>query len=179
MQYFKGDADELKWIGGGADAFDTVSLQKDTFYEECFECFILGDIIKESDLSPLAGAINTELFRENFVDIFEAFVLVGTFDAYITVFQAIFGGDSGIEFTVPAPGKLNIDIEGTGIEESPFLARYIQNNSYNFDFVIDDEDDNIVFQSVMGFQSQYELEQMLFEMVPAGIFTTISLTLGT
>jgi hypothetical protein len=83
-----------------------------------------------------------------------------------------------VDFTVPAPGKLNIDIEAAGVELADFISRYIEDNTYLFDEVIDDEGDNIVFQSVKGFQSQYELEQMLFEMVPAGIFTTISLTIG-
>jgi hypothetical protein len=76
------------------------------------------------------------------------------------------------------PGKLNIDITASGVQISDFISREIVNNEYVFDEVIDDEGDNIVFQGVKGFETQYELEQMLFEMVPAGIYTEITLTLG-
>jgi hypothetical protein len=178
-QPYKGDAVELKWTGGGADAFDTIGMQLDLFYEECFECFMLGEIISESELSPLANAIDPEIFRESFVEIFDAFVAGGTFEAYLTVFAKIFGEDAIVEFTVPAPGKLTIAIEAAGIETSNFISRTIESNSYVFANMLTQADEQILFQSIKGFASQYELEQMLFEMVPAGIYTTISLTLGT
>ena len=83
---------------------------------------------------------------------------------------------------MPSPGKLQIDISAPGIEESNFVARHIHSNEYLYDNVIwydgiDDPGGNILFQTVKGFQSQYELELMLFEMVPAGVFTEITLTL--
>jgi hypothetical protein len=80
---------------------------------------------------------------------------------------------------VPAPGKLNIDIVAAGTALYDFIARIIVENEYQFDTIIDDEDDTIVFQAIKGFESQYELEQMLFEMVPAGIYTEITLTIGS
>jgi hypothetical protein len=180
MQYYKGDAEELKWIAGADDAFDNVGISKDTFFDECFENHVLGETIWDNDLSPLANAIDREIFRQSFPEIFDAFVAGGTFEAYLTVFAKIFGEDATVEFTVPAPGKLNIDIEAAGTELSTFIARYIENNAYVLDEMItQDGADTLVFQTIQGFQSQYELEQMLFEMVPAGIFTTITLTLGT
>ena len=76
---------------------------------------------------------------------------------------------------------MTIDIEATGLEESDFVARRIEDNAYIFDSVIwydGSGQDNIVFETVIGFQTPYELEQMLYEMVPYGIYTEISLTLG-
>lgn len=180
MQNFKGDADELKFKAGAADAFDTIDLLKDTFFDECFECFKLGEVIWDSGRSPLSNAIERAIFRESFPEIFDAFVAGGTFEAYLTVFAKIFGEDASVEFTVPAPGKLEINIEADGVELSEFIARYISSNAYVLDTIItQDAVDTIVFQTIKGFQSEYELEQMLFEMVPGGIFTTITLTLGT
>lgn len=180
MQHFKGDADELKFLGGGQDAMDDIGLLLDTFFDECFECFVLGEVLWDNDLTPLSNAIDREIFRTSFPEIFDAFVAGGTFEAYLTVFAKIFGEDAIVEFTVPAPGKLEIDIEAAGVELSTFIARYIEANAYVLDDMItQDGVDTLVFQTIQGFQSEYELEQMLFEMVPGGIFTTITLTLGT
>lgn len=178
MQFFKGDAKEKKYYNSAAPVAQALALQKDLFQEDAYNGAGLGDLIYQTERSPLTNAITQEIFRISFKEIFEAFVAVGTFESYITVFKKIFGDDVVITFTVPAPGKLGIDIEAAGVELSEFVSRYIEDNAYLFDFIVDEDGDNIVFQTVKGFQSQYELEQMLFEMVPAGIFTTISLTLG-
>ena len=178
MQYFKGDAEEIKIVNSGSPALDATSFQLSLFYDEAFESFPLGDLIYEDSRSPLSNAILQSIFRESFNEIFAAFTVAGSFESYLNVFRKIFGDDVEVTFTVPAPGKLNIDIVAAGVELSDFVARSIVDNAYVFDEVIDDEDDNIVFQTVKGFQSQYELEQMLYEMVPDGIFTNITLTVG-
>lgn len=177
-QYYKGDETELKVDGCVEPLLSDIELQLDDFLDGADEASPLGDVIFDTGRSPLSNAIPKEIFRIAFKEIFDAFVLVGTFEAYLTVFTKIFGEAAVIEFTVPAPGKLGISIEAEGVELTDFITRYIENNQYVYDEIIDDEGDNIVFQSIKGFTSQYELEQMLFEMVPAGIFTTISLTLG-
>lgn len=177
-QYFKGDALEKKFYNSGEPISSQLSLDKDEFLDGAYEAAPLGDLIFDDDRSPLSNAIPKDIFRLAFPEIFEAFVNVGTFESYITVFEKIFGDDVGITFTVPGPGQLQILIEAEGIEFYDFVARRIVDNAYVFDEVIDDEGDNLVFQTIKGFQSQYELEQMLFEMVPAGIYTEITLTLG-
>ncbi len=174
-QYFKGDDTEIKMYTAGKFATDAVGIQLDLFEDGAYDTYALGDLIFDNDLSPLANAIPRLIFREAFKEIFDAFVAVGSFEAYLTVFRKIFGDDVEVTFTVPAAGKLNIDIVATGVELSDFITRYIENNEYVIDEIIDEEGDNIAFQGLKGFQSQYELEQMLFEMVPAGIYTTITL----
>lgn len=177
MQKFKGDATEQKFIDSATEISDALSLQKDTFLDEAFECFILGELLYDNDLCPLANAIDRTIFRESFSTIFDSFLVAGTFESYLTVFRNIFGDDVDVTFTVPGAGMLNIDIVATGLEISDFVARQIESNAYVFYEVITQDFDNIVFQTVKGFQSQYELEQMLFEMVPAGVYTEISLTI--
>lgn len=178
-QYYKGDATELKVDACVEPTFTSSELQIDEFLEGAYQAAPLGDVIFDTGRSPLSNAISRDIFRSAFKEIFDAFVAVGTFEAYITVFTKIFGDDVLIEFTVPAPGKLGIEITAAGVELSDFIARYIENNAYLFDEVVDYDGDNIAFQSFKGFTSQYELEQMLYEMVPAGIWTNISLTLGS
>ncbi len=177
-QYFKGDAQELKFYNAGEPSLSDLALQKDSFFDEAYACYILGEMIWDSARSPLANAIPRAIFRKSFSTIFDSFLLAGSFESYLIVFQKVFGASVDVTFTVPAPGKLNIDIIADTIEITDFIARYISDNSYFYDEIIDDEGDNIAFQSIEGLESEYELNQMLFEMVPSGIFTNITLTIG-
>ena len=178
MQLYKGDATELKFDAAGEPIMSELSLQKELFFEGAYSAAPLGDLIFDDLRSPLSNAIAKDIFRIAFSEIFEAFVQVGTFEAYLTVFRKIFGEDVDVTFTVPAPGKLLIDILANEVELTDFIARYIEDNAYILDEVIDDEGDNIAFQSIKGFTSEYELNQMLFEMVPDGIYTEITLALA-
>lgn len=178
MQYFKGDEDELKYDGSIEPICSDLELQLDAFLDGAYSCAPLGDVIFDNNLSPLSNAIKREIFRIAFSEIFEAFVKVGTGEAYITVFKKIFGDDVGVVFGSPGPGQLTIDVTAAGIELSNFLSRYILNNAYVNQPVLTQDDENIVFQRIKGFTSEYELNQMLFEMVPNGIYTVITLTLA-
>lgn len=176
MQYFKGDATEVKIAAVVDAASASIDTEQDAFLAGAYECEELGAMLWNNELSPLANAIELNIFRAAFKEIFDAFVLGGTFESYLTVFQKIFGDDVEVTFTVPAAGKLNIDILATNVDLYDFVARSIVSNAYFYDEVVDYTPDNIAFQVFKGFKSQYDLEQMLFEMVPAGIFTTITLT---
>lgn len=177
-QLFKGDENEIKFLAVATPLSDDLLVQKELFLEQAFSTYTLGEVLWDTKRAPLTNAISREIFREAFSAIFEAFYTIGSFESYLLVFKKIFGEDVEVEFVVPAPGKLEINIVAAGIELSNFVARYIENNAYIFDEVIDDEGDFIVFQGIKGFRTQYELEQMLFEMVPAGIAVDIDLTLG-
>lgn len=178
MQFFKGDETELKFYNSARPMFDLIDAQKNLFFNQAYDAYDLGALIYDLKKSPLSNAINREIFREAFKEIFNGFKNAGTFESYIDIFTKIFGDTVAITFTVPAPGKLNIDIVAEGVVNYDFVSRFIEDGEYFFDEIIDDEGDNIVFQTVKGFTSQYELETMLFELVPGGIFTTISLSVG-
>lgn len=178
-QFFKpNDPVELKFYQSAQPVLDLFAADKQVFFDQAYSCFLLGELLYDNKMSPLAGAIPREVFRESFQTIFDSFVVAGTFESYLTVFRNIFGNDVEVTFTVPAPGKLQIAIVATGLVLSTFVARRIVDNEYVYDDVVDDEGDFIAFKTVKGFESQYELEQMLFELVPHGIFTQITLTLG-
>jgi hypothetical protein len=178
MQYFKGDETELKMVAIPETFLGLAEIDKDSFLADCYSVPQLGEIISVDNRSPLANAIILSIFRTSFNEIFQAFIQVGAFESYLTVFRKIFGETVDVTFTVPAAGKLEINIVSSGIELSNFITRYIEDNAYVFDTIVDDVGDNIVFQSIKGFQTQYELEKMLFEMVPAGVFTDINLTIA-
>jgi hypothetical protein len=177
-QYFKGDSLEIKFDAAGEVLISNIALQLDAFLADAYESQPFGDIIFADGRSPLANAISQDIYRETFNEVFSQFSVAGSFESYISVFGKIFGDSVDITFTVPGDGRLQIDIIAEGVDLNDAVARRIENNQYVLDELIDYEDDNIAFQTIKGFQSQYELEQMLFEMVPAGVFTEISLTLG-
>jgi hypothetical protein len=180
MQYFKGDETELKFYASAEPVMSALSAQKDAFFDGAYSCFLLGELLYDNERAPLSKAIKRSIFRESFATIFDAFTEAGSFESYLTVFRNIFGDDVSVEFTVPAPGKLQIDIEAAGFALDDFITRYIVDNEYIFDEILEEiPGDNIAFQTIKGFTSQYELEQMLYEMVPAGIYTEISLTVGS
>ena len=175
MQVYKGDDTENKFINSGLPVLNARSFQKDLFFADAYQCQVLGDVLFDTKRSPLSNAIIQTIFRESFSELFQAFIDGGTFEAYLVVFRKIFGDDVDVDFTIPAPGKLQIDITATGFEISNFIVRTIVDNAYVFDNVVDEVGDNIVFQTIKGFETQYELEQMLFELVPSGIYTIITL----
>ncbi len=187
-QYFKGDDVEKKYEAAALEILTQIGMQIDDFFDNAYDANSLGDLLHDVKRSPLSNAIVLEIFRESFNTIYTAFTVAGSFESYLTVFRKIFGEGVDVVFNAdnltggmspPGPGKLTIDIIADQLEESNFIAREISNDTYVFDNVIFEDDDgtgNILFQSVKGFQSQYELEQILFEMVPDGIFTDISLT---
>lgn len=179
MQAFKGDEQEKKFYDVFASVSTLVSDSLDQFFAGAFTTAALGDMLFETRRTPLANAIKQEVYRDAFSQIFsDAFVKVGTFEAYIAVFKAVFGDDVSVEFEVPGPGKLNITIAAEGVELSNWVAREIVDNAYVESDIVDEEGENIAFQTVKGLESEYEVNVMLFEMVPAGIFTQISLTIG-
>lgn len=178
MQNFKGDPTELKFRAVHEAVGGALSFQKGLFFDGAYETYPLGDLLYDERRAPLANAIPRDIFRESFYTLFEQFQEAGSAESYLYVFRKIFGDEVEVEFVVPAPGKLTINIQALGFEISDFVARYIQDNAYVYDNIVDFDGNQIVFQTIKGFQSQAELEAMLFEMVPAGIFTEIHLTVG-
>jgi len=175
---------EEKFYRALRDVFNSTSNQRSLMFADCYKSYPFGDLIVADDRAPLSNVIKPSVFRQCFNEIFEAFVSAGTFEKYIEVFTKIFGDDVVIEFRTHdpedeeglAPGQLEIDIIATSLELGNFVVRRIENNAYVFDNLVTDEGDNIILQGIKDLPSQYELERMLFEMVPAGIHTVISLT---
>lgn len=177
-QFFKGDEQEQKFFESGDNIVSQLSAGKSEFFAGAYTTAALGDLLYDTARAPLSNAIPRDIFRTSFSVIFDAFLVAGSFESYLTVFRNIFGNDVDVEFTVPDPGKLNIDITAAGSELNDFVARVIEAGNLVLHEVVDEEGDNIAFQTIKGFESQYELEKMLFEMVPGGIYTQISLTIG-
>jgi len=176
--YKEGDEKELKFFNSANPILVNLEGAKNDFFLGAYSAFPLGEILYDSGRAPLANAIPREIFREVFATVFGSFLEAGSFETYLDVFRNIFGADVEVTFAVPGPGKLNIDIVATGLAIFDLIGRTIQEDAYLIDEIVDYDGNNVVGQSLKGFETEYELEQMLFEMVPAGIFTNITLTVG-
>jgi hypothetical protein len=155
---------------------DLLASYADDFYEGAYEAFPFGDVLFETG-HPLNGVITQDVFREIFPEIHDIFTRPGTFDFYCELFQAIWGEDVSITFTVPAPGKLVIDIEALETEENFALARKIVDNEYVYNEIIDHDGDNIIFQGTRGIKTQRELDALIREISPNGVWVEATLTL--
>jgi hypothetical protein len=179
VEYFKGDDNEVKVYEAAKTILDSISFAFDEYYAGVYESGPLGEFLYDEDRVPLTNAVKRDIFITSFVEIFNAWTVCGTFESYITVFKKIFGDDATIEFTVPAAGKLTINITSSGFVTSPLIARRIVSNAYVFDNLVDENGDNVCASTILGIENEYELQKILFTMVPAGIFTTVSLTIGS
>jgi hypothetical protein len=150
---------------------------KDSFYAGAYEAYPLGDVLYDTG-HPLTGIVSRETFRASYPAIHELFTRSGPFEFYLTVFRAIWGNDVQVEFIVPSPGVLQINIEALAIQQDFFMARRIVDNAYVYDEVIDDDGDNIVFQTPSGIKTQDEVNKFMRELHPDGLYveTTLELT---
>lgn len=179
VQAFKAtDTVEAKVYEALRPIVDAISLDEDDFYDQAYSTYGLGGVLYDLGAAPLTNAIRREIFLDTFTTLFASFRFAGTFELYISTFKSIFGDDAVVEFTVPDPGKLEINIEASGVVLDRFVARNIEDDEFVYHPIVDEVGDNIVFSRIKGFQTQYETETMLFQVVPGGIFTTITLTIG-
>lgn len=176
-EYFKEtDEKELKVDAAFSPLLELLSSDRSTMYDEVFEAYPLGDVFVALNNSPLARAIPPAAFRKAFFAIHELFTRPGTFEFYLSVFRAIFGEDVEVEFVVPAPGKLEINITSLNELLETFSARSIVDNTYIYDDVIDHSGNFIAFQGTQGIKTQQEIDVLMKELQPAGIFVTTELT---
>lgn len=175
MEFFKGDETEQKIVAAGSPVLAAISLSLDEFFDGAYGAAPLGGIIFDDEMVAVAKAMARDVFIRSFKELFDSWTAAGTFDSYILLFKKIFGDDSSIEFEVPGPGLLNINIIAGEFDENLFVAREIVDNEYVYSEIVDDEGDNIVFTTVHGVESQHDLEKILFTVTPVGILTTIGI----
>lgn len=176
IQYFKRNDDLEKKV---ADCFDPIltslSLERTDFYDGANAAQPLGEVLKNLKRDPMVGVISDEVYVTSFSAIHELFTRPGTFEFYLQLFRKIWGDSVDVEFTVPSPGVLNINIEAVEAISYRFIARRIVDNAYIYEPVIDDVGDNIVFQGTIGLKTQAEVDLLMKEISPANIFTTATL----
>lgn len=163
-----------------AGAIEPVSTALDEFYAGAYTAEPLGSVLHALDRSPLTKILDEATFRRSFAALHEYFTRAGTFEFYLSLFRAIFGESVIVTFTVPAAGKLEIDIDVLAVELNTFLARRIVDNEYVYDDVVQTGggSDDVLFQGTTGIATQAELDALMRELRVDGVFTTATLTLS-
>jgi len=156
---------------------DLRDSELDEFFEGAYECYVLGDVLYLTG-HPMSGVIQQDVFRMSFPSIHQLFTRPGTFEFYLEVFRAVWGEDVVVEFDVPDPGKLLINIDSLALILFDALAREIIDNAYVFHEIMTDAGDNLAFQGSQGIKTQEEAEALVNEFRPAGIWTETTLTIS-
>lgn len=155
---------------------EELGADRDTFFDNAFLSYLLGDVLFDLNRDPLADVITREVFRASFPAIHDLFTRPGTFEFYLDVFRSVFTADTDIEFTIPGPGQLVIDVSAVTLEQFPILARRIVDDVYIYDnLVTSDTNENIVAQGISGIKTQSEMDGLAAEISAYGIFTTVNL----
>lgn len=171
------DEIEPKVIAAFDVAQGPINGQTDAFYAGAWICYLLGDLLYDLARDPMAGVISRGVFRTSFFAIHDLFTRPGTFEFYLDVFRAVFGPDVEVEFEVPAPGVLNINIEALDFEEFTLLARSVVDNAYVYEPIITSiTEEEILGQGTKGIRSQSEIDALMQEIAPVGVFVTCTLT---
>lgn len=178
MQPFKAnDQTEQKLTAAAGGVLDRISSDRSDLLHGAFQCFKLGEVLFDLDRDPLAGVITRETYRSSFFAIHDLFTRPGTFEFYLEVFRAIWGPEVEVEFTVPGPGRLQINIQALTIITEPFLQRRIVDNQYVFEEVTDHDGDPILFQVTQGIKTQSETDALMFELQTGGVFVETTLVI--
>lgn len=157
-------------------SLDEMGDDLDDFFEGADTCFLLGDVIYDSGRTPLQGVITRSIFRSSFFAIHELFTRPGTFEFYLEVFRAVFGEDVQVEFVIPNPGHLQINIAVLNNTTFRILARRIVDNQYEYYPLVTQDDDYIIGEGTQGIKSQSEIDSLISEISMAGIYTECNLT---
>ncbi len=174
-QKFKGDDLELRMEAAASPAFDLCSVALDEFLADGYLASPFLLMLYDEGRMPFSDRVPRDSFVEFFKEALERFPFTGTFEAYIFIIQAIFGSGSGILFDVPAPGKIEMLVNASSSLEFQFIAKEFIDGEYVESLIVDSDDNLLQFSGISGIDSEYELKQLLAELIPAGIFPDITL----
>lgn len=175
-QNFKGDTTELKMRAVAEPLLDLTSSSLNDFYEGGFDStpFLLA--MYDDKRMPFSERIPRDAFVDFVRQAFANFPVTGTFESYLLILRSVFGEASEINFVIPTAGKLEIDIAAIANSEFQFIGREYSGGAFTFFDMIDDEGNLLTFRGVPGIDTEYKLQLLFSEIMPAGITPEIALT---
>lgn len=176
VQLFKGDPVEIRMKSVADPVIDLTDSALDEFYAQGYDAspFLLA--MYDDGRMPFSERIARDAFVDFVKKAFMNFPVTGTFEAYISILTEIFGPGTQIFFTVPAPGKLRIDINAISSSEFEFIGREFVGGAYEYFNIVDDLGNMLIFRGIPGIDTDYELRLLISEIMPAGITPDINLT---
>ncbi len=152
------------------DLETSINADLNTFFDQCYANYVLGDVLWVNDLDPIAKVLKQEYYRISFNAIHELFTRPGTFEFFLDVFRAMWGADVQVIFTIIQPGQLKIEIFGSTPALNEILYREIVGNSYVYGDLVTEDDDFLVAQESTGPQTLEELLMIMSELGVSGIY---------
>lgn len=178
MQRFKqNDPIERKVTDCFSPMTELIENMRTEFFDGAYTSYGLGEAIFNIGADPMARSSSKETYLESYPAFHELFKKPGTFDFFLGVFRSVWGDDVEVEFSIPTPGHLVINIEALESRADNWTARSIVDNEYIYDNMVDHVGDNLMFQAVNGVKTQQEVDTMMAELSVQGIFTETTLTI--
>lgn len=176
QRFQENSVNEATVIGLALPSLETLGTDHDTLFAEAFACYLLGDVLYDLGRDPLADVITRPVYRTAFPAIHDLFTRPGTFEFYLEVFRKIFTDDVDVEFVIPGPGQLEINVSSLTLEESYIMARQIVDDAYVYHRVVtSDLNEPIMAVGVKGIKTQKEIDGLIVEISAHGVFTTANL----
>lgn len=177
LQRFKENDDtERRVILVAMPILDSVGTDLDLFWDGAYSAYPLGDVLYDLGRDPMSGVITKDIYRKSYPAIHNLFTRPGTFEFYLEVFRAIWGPGVQVIFDIPSPGVLLIKIVALNLEEFNLVARRIEGDVYVYDEVITEEAENIIVRTTTGIKDESEIDALMNELSPEGIFVETTLT---
>ena len=124
---------------------------------------------------PFSDRVPRDSFAAFVREAIDRFPFTGTFESYIFILEKIFGTGSGVLFDIPAPGKLEMLVNAAASLEFDLVAREFIDGAYVISNLVDHDDNLLQARGLSGIDSEYELQTLLAELIPLGIFPDITL----
>lgn len=178
-QYFKGDAKEIKFDTVGKGPIDLTGLALDQFYDEAFDCAEFLLMLYDEGRVPFSDRVPRDAFVSFLIQCIANANFIGTYESYIFLVNGIFGEGSSIFFGTPVAGKITMIISSSSTANFTFVARELIDGGYEYFDMVTGDGETLEFVGFPGIESEAELQQLLAEFIPAGIYADITLVIFT
>jgi hypothetical protein len=176
-QKFKGDATELAIEAAAAPAFELVSAAQDEMLAGAYHSSPFLLMLYDQGRMPFSDRVTRDVFVAFIQEALGRFKTAGTYDFYVFILKAIFGERTQILFEdPPVPGKLIMSVNAEASLEFEFEAKEFVSGAYVLSNLIDHNGDTLAFMGLSGIDSQYKLDQLFAEIIPAGLYSEVTLT---
>lgn len=174
-QFFKGDALERQMEEAGRSPFIQLSADRDDYFDGAYESAPFLLMLYDSGRMPFSDRVPRDSFVDFLRQAIPNFQVTGTFEAYLFIIKSIFGAESDIFFEVLGPGKLDMVVSSPVSTEFEMIAIEYVDGTKVESSIVTNEGFNIAFRGVSGIDSEAKLKQLLAELIPAGLYVTITL----
>jgi hypothetical protein len=174
-QNYKGDETELKYKAVGNEVFMATNQDLNDFKEGAYNCGEFLLMLYDEDRTPYSDRIPRDSFVSFYRKALENIPFIGNFESYLFILREIFGQDVDVFFEVPAAGKLNISVNPFTDTLFDAIVRELVSGVYEYYDLITSDGDELAYKTLPGVETEAELNLLFSEIIPAGIFPTVSL----